>query len=109
MGDYGNGQDGRAHKFFINPVIESSVGEQSSLEGCLSVPGGVFATVSRPLTVTVSALDIDGNSFTMTETGFWATAISHEYDHLIGRVFLDRLSPERRDEALSRVSSFKSE
>ena len=70
----------------INPVIKSASGEQSGLEGCLSVPKK-YGTVVRPETVTVEAQDRFGNKQTYTASGFTARAFCHEIDHLDGIVY----------------------
>lgn len=73
----------------VNPVIESSSGEQLSDEGCLSLPG--FAgKVKRPLKVKVRALDRNGEEFTVEAEGFLAVILSHEIDHLDGILFKDK-------------------
>ena len=84
--------DGAPHLIaLINPEIVERVGTCMTEEGCLSLPG-VTEEVERAETVTVRALDRDGNPFEMTAKGFLATAVQHEVDHLEGVVLLDRLS-----------------
>ena len=77
---------------FINPEIIASSGEEESEEGCLSVPG-IYETVRRAEKVTVRALDDKGASFTMEAEGLLAICIQHEMDHLMGKVFVEYLSP----------------
>lgn len=77
---------------FINPEIIASSGEEESEEGCLSVPG-IYETVCRAEKVTVRALDDKGASFTMDAEGLLAVCIQHEMDHLMGKVFVEYLSP----------------
>lgn len=77
---------------FINPEIIASSGEEESEEGCLSVPG-IYETVCRAEKVTVRALDENGASFTMEAEGLLAVCIQHEMDHLMGKVFVEYLSP----------------
>ena len=81
---------------FINAEILASGGSQVYQEGCLSVPG-IFADVTRAETVTVRALDRDGASFELTADGLLAVCIQHEMDHLAGKVFVDYLSPLKRE------------
>ncbi|HPO25815.1 MAG TPA: peptide deformylase, partial [Arenimonas sp.] len=81
---------------FINPEILSSEGSQTYQEGCLSVPG-IFADVKRADKITVKALDRDGKSFELTADGLLAVCIQHEMDHLAGKVFVDYLSPLKRE------------
>lgn len=74
----------------INPVIVKKVGSETSVEGCLSVPGK-WGTVTRPQRVTVKALDRNGKEFEMTGDGMLAKAFCHELDHLDGIVFVDKV------------------
>jgi len=81
---------------FINPevsVLDPELGEYD--EGCLSVPG-FYESVSRPRTVAVSALDREGRAFTCELTGLAAICLQHEVDHLNGKLFVDYLSPLKR-------------
>jgi peptide deformylase len=81
---------------FINPEILSSEGSQVYQEGCLSVPG-IYADVKRAESVVVRALDRDGQSFELSADGLLAVCIQHEMDHLAGKVFVDYLSPLKRE------------
>ena len=81
---------------FVNPRITESSGEQVYQEGCLSVPG-IFADVARAETIAVSALDRHGQAFEMRVDGLLAVCIQHEMDHLEGRLFVDYLSPLKRE------------
>jgi peptide deformylase len=76
---------------FINPEIISAEGEAECEEGCLSVPG-IFEKVTRAAKVTVSALDEQGDMRQLKADGLLAVCIQHEMDHLIGRVFVEKLS-----------------
>jgi len=81
---------------FINPeitVLDPELGEYD--EGCLSVPG-FYETVCRPSRVRVTALDSDGQSFTRELGGLLAICLQHEVDHLDGKLFVDYLSPLKR-------------
>ncbi|MFC6441701.1 peptide deformylase [Bowmanella sp. JS7-9] len=80
---------------FINPEIISKAGSTISEEGCLSVPNN-YAKVDRAEQVTVRALDRDGNEFTLDAEGLLAVCIQHELDHLRGVLFVDYLSPLKR-------------
>lgn len=75
----------------VNPTIVDTAGEQEDLEGCLSVPG-VWGVVKRPMTVTVKAMDRNGNVFTETESGLIGRCFCHECEHLDGILFVDRAS-----------------
>lgn len=80
----------------INPeLIERSPNCAMNEEGCLSVPE-YRAEVERSTEVTVKALDRDGNSFQIDATGLLAICIQHEMDHLKGKLFVDYLSPLKR-------------
>jgi peptide deformylase len=81
---------------FINPEIVGSEGSQVYQEGCLSVPG-IYADVTRASKITVNALDRDGEAFQITADGLLAVCIQHEMDHLAGKVFVDYLSPLKRE------------
>jgi peptide deformylase len=83
-------------RVYINPQILSSEGEQDHEEGCLSVPG-IYASVKRAENITVRAQDSDGNTFEEQAEGLHAVCIQHEMDHLIGRLFVDYLSPLKRN------------
>ena len=79
---------------FINPEITGfSVETNPYEEGCLSLPG-VYHDVVRPSKVIVSAKDANGTQFTLKASGLLARVIQHEYDHLDGKLFIDRLSEE---------------
>ncbi len=81
---------------FINPEITTRSGEQVCQEGCLSVPG-IFADVTRSDAITVTALGRDGQPFTLEADGLLAVCIQHEMDHLLGKLFVDYLSPLKRE------------
>ena len=81
---------------FVNPRISARSGEQVYQEGCLSVPG-IFADVTRANEITVHALDRNGESFELAVDGLLAVCIQHEMDHLEGKLFVDYLSPLKRE------------
>ncbi len=81
---------------FINPEIRARQGEQVYQEGCLSVPG-IYADVSRADVVTVHAHGRDGQPFELQAEGLLAVCIQHELDHLDGKLFVDYLSPLKRE------------
>jgi peptide deformylase len=80
----------------INPKIVASEGSQTYQEGCLSVPG-IFADVDRADQITVEALDRHGKPLNFTADGLLAVCIAHEMDHLQGKLFVDYLSPLKRE------------
>ena len=83
-------------RVYINPEILSSSGEQNHEEGCLSVPG-IYASVKRAENISIRAQDSDGKSFEEQLEGLHAVCVQHEMDHLIGRLFVDYLSPLKRN------------
>ncbi len=93
---------------FVNPAIKQTEGEQVFEEGCLSVPG-VYEDVKRAEWVLVEALDRDGKRFTLEATGLLAVCIQHEMDHLMGRVFVEHLSPLKRNRAVQKLRKRKRE
>ena len=81
----------------INPeIVWASPEKQINEEGCLSVPG-IFDGVERSSAVRVSALDEKGESRTVEAEGLLSVCIQHEMDHLMGKVFVEYLSPLKRN------------
>ena len=80
----------------INPKIVSQSGTQTYEEGCLSVPG-IYETVTRAEQIKVQAQDVDGKQFTLDADGLLSVCIQHEMDHLKGKVFVEYLSPLKRN------------
>ena len=76
---------------FINPEIIRAEGEEDGEEGCLSVPG-IYEKVTRAARVSVKALDEQGRERVVDAEGLMAVCIQHEMDHLVGRVFVEKLS-----------------
>jgi peptide deformylase len=84
-------------RVFINPEIVWASEERTVYEeGCLSVPG-IYDGVERPSRVKVKALDLDGKEFEVEADGLFAVCIQHEMDHLKGKVFVEYLSPLKRN------------
>ena len=92
-----DGKDGKKEPLvFFNPRIISASGKATAEEGCLSIPD-VWADVTRPEIITVSALDREGKPFTIENAGdLLARCIQHEYDHLEGVLFTDKISATDR-------------
>ena len=80
----------------INPKILAREGSQNYQEGCLSVPG-IYADVERADRITVEALDRHGKAIRFDAEGLLAVCIQHEMDHLVGKLFVDYLSPLKRE------------
>jgi len=91
-------------RIFINPsIIETSEETVKYEEGCLSLPG-VWANVVRPKRVKVQAWNEKGRPFTVEAEGIIARVILHEYDHLEGVLFIDRLSEPKRKRILDKIA-----
>lgn len=82
-------------RVFINPEIIETEGEIEMEEGCLSFPE-LYLKITRPERVKVRATDLEGNRFELSADGVAARAILHEYDHTLGRLFIDHLTPLSR-------------
>jgi peptide deformylase len=97
-----------ALQVFINPEITwASEDKQVYDEGCLSVPG-IYDGVERPSKVRVKALDLQGKTFELEAEGLLAVCIQHEMDHLKGKVFVEYLSPLKRNRIKSKMLKEKS-
>ena len=86
--------NGRNFYEFVNPVIVSSSGTQICREGCLSVPG-INGEVERPKKIEVMAYDRNGRRFMLKAEGFLANICCHEFDHLDGILFVDKMMKKR--------------
>jgi peptide deformylase len=93
--DFGDGP-----QTMINPEILESEGEWIYEEGCLSVPG-LSWEITRPKTIHIVGLDIDGNEISIEADELEARLYQHEIDHLDGILLVDHLDDEQRREALS--------
>jgi peptide deformylase len=80
----------------VNPELVEREGDQKHEEGCLSVPG-YAGSPARPARVVVRGLDLEGRERVHTATELLARAFCHEIDHIDGLLFVDRLSPLKRD------------
>ena len=89
--------DWRLHMplFFCNPVLTLTRKREDADEGCLSFPG-LSGDVRRSLRIQMDYLDLQGKSNTLTAGGLLARALQHEVDHLLGILFIDRMSAEIR-------------
>ena len=82
-------------RVYINPEILETEGQETCEEGCLSVPG-IYAEVSRAEKITLKAQNADGGFFEEELDGMHAVCLQHEMDHLVGKLFVDYLSPLKR-------------
>jgi peptide deformylase len=99
--------EGDTPRVFINPtIIETSAELVKYEEGCLSIPG-IYAEVIRPQAVKIQAWNERGRPFTLEADGFLARIIQHEYDHLEGVLFLDRLSEPKRNRMINKYERLK--
>ena len=84
-------------RVFVNPeILETSLEQASYEEGCLSIPG-VEADVLRPQRVRVQAWNEKGRPVTLDAEALLARVVQHEFDHLNGVLFIDRIDPKKRE------------
>jgi len=96
--------EGDEPRVFINPsILETSQETAKYEEGCLSIPG-IWADVIRPKTVKVQAWNEKGRPFTIEASGLLARVILHEYDHLEGILFIDRLPELKQKKILDKIA-----
>lgn len=87
-------------RVFINPeIIQTSQDVERAEEGCLSIPG-VWGNVVRPVSVTIQAHNLDGKIFKINAGGVLARVIQHEFDHLNGVLFIDKLDEKQRERVM---------
>jgi peptide deformylase len=91
-----------------NPTIIHTEGEQAGEEGCLSV-GKIHSPLKRAARATLRAQDVDGNWYEREATGLAARCFQHETDHCDGTLFINRLSPLKRDMVLKRFRKMKNQ
>ena len=95
--------EGDVPRIFINPSItETSEETVKYEEGCLSVPG-IYTDVIRPETIKVQAWNEKGRPFNLEASGLVARVILHEYDHLEGMLFIDRLPAQKKKRLLEKI------
>jgi peptide deformylase len=90
-----------------NPVfLEKSSEMQEIDDGCLSLPGRAFAKTHRAARIKIKYLDYDGQEQILEAEGLLAGCIQHEYDHTIGKLFIDYLSPLKREMVIKKVEKY---
>jgi peptide deformylase len=90
------------HGYILNPVVIETSGEYDGPEGCLSIPG-LTAETLRAMHTVVTGVDRHGNPVTVAGSGELSRALQHETDHLHGVLFIDRLTGQRRKDALAQI------
>ena len=92
-------------RVFINPdILETSIEQSTFEEGCLSIPG-LYTDVVRPKSVRIQAWNEKGRPFTLSADEYLARVIQHEFDHLNGILFIDRVDSKKRQRLLAEYSS----
>jgi peptide deformylase len=92
-------------KVFVNPQILEEQGKEWTFEeGCLSIPG-IRGDVDRKDTITIQYFDTDWNEYTETYDGLAARVIQHEYDHIEGKLFIEYLSPMKKQLIKNKLTS----
>jgi peptide deformylase len=92
---------------FLNPEILRRKGSEEGEEGCLSLPE-LFGPVRRSASLVIEAFDLEGQPFRMDLEEFPARVVQHEYDHIDGVLFIDRMSDEKRGEFDAKLADFES-
>jgi len=93
---------------FINPVLSQPKGSTEAEEGCLSLPE-IYAQVKRPEKIVISAYSLTGEEVHYEASGLFARAIQHEFDHLDGTLFIDRVGPSAKLAIKEAVSDLEAE
>jgi len=97
----------RERHVIVNPEIAEVEGEQVGDEGCLSFPG-LYQTIKRDMRVIVRGQDVHGHPLELDLTGLAARCVLHETDHCDGIVFLDRMTPLKRELAKRKIKRLQS-
>ena len=99
--------EGEEH-VFINPVLSQPKGSATAEEGCLSIPG-VYGSVARPEKIRVQAFDATGQPIDMLLDGMFARVVQHEFDHLEGVLFPDRMDESELRELEHELAVFQTD
>ena len=100
------GQEDGGPLAIVNPEIVSKDGSATSEEGCLSLPG-LYVSIKRAMTVTVTGLNQDGQPVTIRAQGLRARALQHEVDHINGILIIDHLPFWQRMKAHRQIAEWK--
>jgi len=92
----------------VNPVLQPLAESIAGPEGCLSFPE-IYSEISRPESIAVKALNAHGNPLQFRCGGLLARAIQHEYDHLQGILFIDRMSSNEKSKVRSQLDELQAE
>jgi peptide deformylase len=106
--DLSVGEDPEQLHVLVNPEIVRREGQETDVEGCLSLPG-ISDKVDRPMAITVRGVDLAGRPFELAADGWLARAICHEVDHLDGILFTDHLRGLRRERARRQLRKLAAE
>ena len=106
--DLSAGEDPEQEHVLINPEIVHRQGQETDVEGCLSLPG-ITDKVERPTHVRLKAVDVEGKPFELEADDWLARAICHELDHLDGVLFVDHLRGLRRERARRQLKKLAAE
>ena len=106
--DLSVGEDPEQVYILINPEIVRRQGQETDVEGCLSLPG-ITDKVERPTHVRIKALDLEGKPYEAEVDDWLARAICHELDHLDGVLFVDHLRGLRRERARRQLKKLAAE
>lgn len=95
----GNKEDKKKEMVFLNPVLKANLPMRTKKEqeGCLSLPG-LYKEIERPHTIQIEATNLEGKPFKTQMSGLTSRVIQHEFDHLEGILFIDRLNEKERKE-----------
>jgi peptide deformylase len=104
--DCSGGKDPAQRVVMINPEVVGIEGKQDGDEGCLSFPG-IFFNVERNLRAIVRAHDVNGKEFELDGTELTARCMLHETDHCDGIVFLDKMTPLKRELVKRRIKKLQ--
>ena len=104
--DCSTGKDRSQRYFMANPQIILKEGKQDGEEGCLSIPG-IYSKVQRSMRVVARGQDVNGKEYEIDGTELTARALLHETDHCDGFLYINRISPLKRELVLRKVKKLQ--